>query len=107
MTEEQFFEIQFEKFAKIADDNNLTTTFSMYEITDINENSELLADIMTDGYHNNITLNLPNRKLTWLELWKYADMLYQTIGDSEHMFIENFEVKEINGKRELQVFFGS
>jgi len=107
MTEEQFFEIQFEKFAKIADDNNLTTTFSMYEIADINENSGLLADIMTDGYHNNITLNLPNRKLTWLDLWKYADKLYELIGDNDHLFIETFEVKDIDGKRELQVFFGS
>lgn len=109
MTEDESiqFEKDYERFSIIQDENNFKTEWCLYEIEDINENSGLLADIMTDGYHNNITLNLPNRKLTWLELWKYADMLYQTIGDSEHMFIESFEVKEIDGKRELQVFFGS
>ena len=106
MTKEQQFEIQFEKFEKIAEDNKLTTTFSMYEITDINQNSGLSADIMTDGIHN-IEVVLPIRELTYLELWKFADMLYQTIGDIEHRFVEKFELKEINGKKVIEVFFGS
>ena len=109
MTEDESiqFEKDYERFSIIQDKNNFKTEWCLYEIENVNEDSELSADIMTDGYHNNIILNLPNRKLTWLELWKYADMLFETIGDSDHMFIESFEIKKINGKRELQVFFGS
>jgi hypothetical protein len=65
--------------------------------------------IITNGLKRDkdFKVELPNKELTWLDLWKYADELYELIGDSEHMFVESFEVKKINGKRELQVFFGS
>jgi hypothetical protein len=98
-----------EKFNKIADENEFSTDWSLYEIEDLSLKSPFKGKWMSkDGdINSDIRVKLPNRKLTWLELWKYADMLFEIIGDSEHMFIESFEVKEINGKRELQVFFGS
>ena len=72
----------------------------------MNEISPFQTEYLTDGC-NNVEVKLPNKKLTWLELWKYSDMLCETTGDLEHLFIESFEVKKINGKRELQVFLGS
>lgn len=101
------FEKDYEKFSIIQKQNNFKTQWCLYEVKDINENSGLSADILKDAYYKNIEVILPNRKLNWLELWKYCDMLYETIGDSDHMFIEEFEVKKVKGKRELQVFFGS
>ena len=111
MTEDESiqFEKDMEKFSIIQDENNFKTIWCLYEIEDINENTGLSADYITDILKRNrdIKVELPNKELTWLDLWKYADKLYELIGDTEHLFIETFEVKEINGKRELQVFFGS
>ena len=111
MTEDESiqFEKDYERFSIIQDENNFQTNWWLYEIEDINENTGLSADYITDILKRNrdIKVELPNKELTWLDLWKYADELYKLIGDSDHMFIESFEVKKINGKRELQVFFGS
>jgi hypothetical protein len=105
MTEDESiqFEKDYERFSIIQDENNFKTTWCLYEIENIEEDSDLSADTMTDGCHNNITVNLPNKKLTWLELWKHADMLFEIIGDSEHMFIESFELKGDT----IEVGFGS
>jgi hypothetical protein len=100
------FEKDMQRFDKIQTQNNFKTTWSIYEIEDMDENSFLSADIMTDGLCD-IEVELPKKELTWLELWNYADNLYNLIGDTEHLFIESFEVKQINGKREMHVFFGS
>ena len=108
MTENELkqFEKDMERFSVIQKENNFKTIWSIDEIEDINENSGLSADIMSDGL-SDIELVLQKKELTWLELWKYADKLYKLIGDREHLFIETFEVKEINGKKALEVFFGS
>lgn len=100
------FEKDMKRFGKIEKENNFKTKWSLYEVQDMNETSFLSADIMTDGLCD-IHVELPNKELTWLELWKYADNLYNLIGDREHLFIESFEVKHINGKRVMEVFFGS
>lgn len=108
MTENELkqFEKDMERFSVIQNENNFKTIWSIYEIKDINENSGLSADIMSDGL-SDVEVVLQKKELTWLELWKYADELYKLIGDREHLFIETFEVKEINGKKALEVFFGS
>ena len=108
MTEDESiqFEKDYERFSIIQKENNFKTEWDLFEVKDINELSPYEADYLTDGYHN-VEIILPNGKLTWLELWKYTNMLYETTGDIEHMFIESFKVIEINGKKELQVFLGS
>jgi hypothetical protein len=50
--------------------------------------------------------------LTWLDLWKATDKLYQEISKLDdfmisHRFIESYELKEEDGKPYLEVFFGS
>ena len=100
------FEKDMERFGKIQNENNLKTVWCIDEVEDINETSFLSADYLTDGIHD-AKIELPNKELTYKELWKAADELYNLIGDTEHRFIEAFEVKEINGKTQLEVFFGS
>ena len=107
MTEEQFLEIQMEKFHNIAEDNKFETIWDLHHILNINEPSGFIGEIITDGVHHDIEVNLPNKELTWLELWKFADALHYKIGDYHHIFIENFELKEINGKKVIEVGFGS
>jgi len=108
MTENELkqFEKDMERFSVIQKENNFKTIWCIDEIENLNETSFISADYITDGV-NDIKVELPNKELTWLELWKYADDLNNLIGYSEHLFIESFEVKQVNGKDQLEVFFGS
>ena len=92
-----------EKFNKIADENGFSTVWSIYEIEDLSLKSPFKGKWMSTGINNDIRVKLPNRKLTGLELWKYADELCNKLGDTDHIFIESFDV---NGDT-IEVFFGS
>jgi hypothetical protein len=95
-----------EEFADIAELNGFDTVFSVYEVDNINELSGITADYVTNGL-DDTQIQLENKELTWLELWTAADTLYKKIGDTEHLFVEEFEVIQNGDKTEVQVFFGS
>lgn len=95
-----------EEFADIAELNGFETVFSLYEVEDVNALSGITADYMTNGL-DDIQIQLENKELTWLELWAAADNLYKKIGDTEHLFVEEFDVIQNGDKTEVQVFFGS
>jgi hypothetical protein len=95
-----------EEFADIADLHGFETVFSVYEVENINELSGITADYMTNGL-DDTQIQLENKELTWLELWTAADTLYKKIGDTDHLFVEEFEVIQNGDKTEVQVFFGS
>jgi len=95
-----------EKFADIADLNGFETQFCLYEVDNINELSGITADYITNGL-DDIQIQLENKELTWLELWSAADTLYKKIGNTEHLFVESFDVIQNGNKTEIQVFFGS
>lgn len=93
------------EFADIANRYKFKTAFSIYEIENLHE-EVIFGNYMTDGI-SKTKLILPNKKLSWLELWKYADMLYDTLDGGEHLFIENFEIIQNEDGIEIQVFFGN
>jgi hypothetical protein len=95
-----------EEFADIAELNGFETLFSVYEVEDINTLSGITADYMTNGL-DATQIQLENKELTWLELWAAADNLYKKIGNTEHLFVESFDVIQNGDKTEVQVFFGS
>jgi hypothetical protein len=95
-----------EEFADIADLHGFETQFCLYEVENVNALSGITADYMTNGLDDN-QIQLENKELTWLELWAAADNLYKKIGDTEHLFVEEFEVIQNGDKTEVQVFFGS
>jgi hypothetical protein len=95
-----------EKFADIADLNGFETQFCLYEVENVNELSGITADYMTNGL-DDTQIQLENKELTWLELWAAADTLYRSLGNTEHLFVETFDVIQNGDKTEVQVFFGS
>ena len=95
-----------EKFADIADLHGFETQFCLYEVENVNELSGITADYMTNGL-DDTQIQLENKELTWLELWAAADTLYRSIGSTNHIFIESFDVIQNGDKTEVQVFFGS
>ena len=92
-----------EKFNKIREKNGFSTDWSLYEIKALSVKSPFKGKCMTNGIDHNVKVKLPNRKLTGLELWKYADELYKLLGDSDHLFIESFNMNDDT----IEVFFGS
>lgn len=95
-----------EKFADLADLNGFETQFCLYEVENVNELSGITADYMTNGL-DDTQIQLENKELTWLELWAAADTLYRSLGNTEHLFVETFDVIQNGDKTEVQVFFGS
>jgi hypothetical protein len=95
-----------EEFANIADLNGFETQFCLYEVENVNELSGITADYMTNGI-TDVQVQLQNKELTWLELWAAADTLYRNIGNTNHIFIESFNVIRNEDKTEVQIFFGS
>jgi hypothetical protein len=95
-----------EEFANIADLNGFETQFCLYEVENVNELSGITADYMTNGITDS-QVQLQNKELTWLELWAAADTLYRNIGNTNHIFIEEFKVIQNEDKTEVQIFFGS
>jgi hypothetical protein len=111
MTEEQF-ETLMDKLSEIGYENDLQTTWSVSEIEDVYTPIGIQPEYLTDGIHNDVKIQLPNTPLTWLDLWKSADKLYEAVSGVDdfminHRFIEQFELKEKDGKPYLEVFFGS
>jgi hypothetical protein len=94
-------EIQY--FQRKAEKYGFETAWCISEIRVLSLKSPFKAKWMTNGLDNNIKINLPNHKLSGLELWKYANDLYKLLGDSEHRFIEGFELIDDT----IEVSFGS
>ena len=92
-----------ERFNRIGEENGFKTSWCLYEITALSLKSPLKGKWMSNGTNNDIRVKLPNRKLTGLELWKYADELYNKLNDTEHLFIESFNQNDDT----IEVFFGS
>lgn len=94
-----------EELAKIAEENGFETSWSIDTISPVDSiplTWQVVAKWMIDGEHD-VKVELPNRELTGLELWKYADELYKLTGDTEHRFIEDFTFYGDT----MEVFFGS
>ena len=90
-------------FLRKQEKYRLETSWSIFEIRAFAYPSPYKAKWMTNGINTDIKVKLPNHKLSGLELWKYADELYKLLGDTDHRFIEEFELKgDI-----LEVSFGS
>ena len=95
--EEKKFEKEYNYFQAKGDKYGLVTTWCLFEIRKMSFKSSFKGQFMTDGIRNDIKIPLPNRRLTGMELWQYADKLYSLIseieGGNDHIFIENFVQK--------------
>ncbi len=95
-----------EKLNQIAIQNGFETSWSLIDtispIDALHYEWPVMAKWMSNGVHD-LKVELPNKKLSGLELWEYADKLYKLIGDVDHRFIESFELKGDT----IEVFFGS
>lgn len=99
-------EKEYEKLIEIAEQNGFSTSWDIVDLISPIKALEwewpVMTKWMSDGVHD-VKVELPNKKLSGLELWEYADKLYRLIGDVDHRFIESFELKGDT----IEVFFGS
>jgi len=105
--EEKQLEKDMNYFQSKADKYGLVTTWCLTEIRALSFKSPFKGKFMTDGIRNDIQIPLPNRRLTGMELWQYADKLYSLIseveGGNDHIFIENF----VQNGDVIETHFGS
>jgi hypothetical protein len=92
----QYFEAKGEKYG-------FKTSWCLFEIRALSLKSPFKGKWMNNGINENIKIELPNRKLTGLELWKYADELYNKLGAPDHIFLENF----VQNGDVIEAHFGS
>lgn len=105
--EEKKFEKEYNYFQAKGDKYGLVTTWCLFEIRKMSFKSPFRGKFMTDGIRKDIKIPLPNRRLTGMELWQFADKLYSLIkeveGGNDHIFIENF----VQNGDVIEAHFGS
>ena len=101
--EEQQIDREIQYFQNKADKYGFITSWAISEVRALSLKSPYKGKWMTNGVHNDVKVELPNKRLTGIQLWKYADELYKKLGDTDHRFIEEFNQ---NGDA-IEVFFGS
>ena len=86
------FESQQNYFSSLQTSNGFTSTWSIYDVHNIDDLS--LHEGLTMTYHDNFVepaeVSLPKGRLTWLQLWRAADECIRRSGDTTHHFIEGF-----------------
>ncbi len=101
--EQQQIDREIQYFQNKADKHGFITVWDISEIRALSLKSPYKGKWMTNGVHNDVKVELPNKRLTGIELWRAADELYKKLGDTDHRFIEEFTQ---NGDT-IEVFFGS
>lgn len=106
LTDEEYDELMYLQLE--AANNDFDTMWSVDSKCGYNgnlyEKSPYRAKYMGDGL-TIIKLELPRKRLTWMELWEYADLFYHIAygGGNSHRWVETFEKKGDT----IEVFFGS
>jgi hypothetical protein len=85
-------------FNALQEHNKFTSIWSMYEVNDIHGYCDIIVEEDSVLLHQNVSVQLPAGKLTWFELWKFAEEAIVTSRDTHHVFIESFTQSSINSK---------
>lgn len=102
------------EYADIRDLNGLETTWSIFEVDDINKNCpikvmgrkiryesvrpdatafELLEDLENGGQNTNVEYTTTVKGNTWLDMWKAAEEVILKSG-THHRYIEDFNIQD-------------
>ena len=100
--EEQDFDHKMDYYSRFKADNKLEAIWSMYEI----EEHGFLRDhpYPSDAFVCYQGAHVPVFGSTWGDVYRAADWAIRNSGDSHHIFIEHFELKNGN---ELHLVTGS
>ena len=94
------FDRKFNHYHEIKEREGFATTWSLYEITDLNAKHNAPSDafVVYQGQHCAVYGD------TWVDIYRAADNCIRNSGDQHHSFIEGFELKNGN---ELHMYTGS
>lgn len=85
-------------FNELRDKNKFTSAWSIYEIDNIHGYCDITVEEDSVLLYENVSVQLPAGKLTWFELWKFAEEAIVMSRDQHHVFIESFTQSSINPK---------
>lgn len=107
--EEKDWDINFNALSKIQEDNNFVSVWSVSEIDykKLETNAPKMTEIIYESWGGKQTWKFDKPTApTWFELWKIAEQLIKSSGDTHHIFIESFNpIKGQKGK--FQMWTGS
>lgn len=96
------FEAKHNYFANLRDEHKFLSIWSVYEVHNI-EDKASFDSCQSVSYTNHwgkpVEVQLPDGDHTWLDLWNAADECIKLSGDTHHIFVEGFRLKD--GKLEL------
>jgi hypothetical protein len=85
-------------FNELRDNNKFTSIWSIYEVDNIHGYCDITVEEDSVLLHQNVSVQLPAGKLTWFELWKFAEEVIVMSRDQHHVYIESFTQSSINPK---------
>lgn len=90
------FDYKYKMFSKHQEANKLRSTWSIYEIESLDDDSGIMASklVYDGGWGKKVEAELPREAITYARLWEIADRLIKESGDNQHVFIEEFLQKD-------------
>lgn len=90
--ENEWFNNRNNYFSSIQNKNNFISTWSIYEVSDLNEKFPFEAVLVKYNSDDGpVEVNVEGN--TWLDLWRAADKAIKESEDFHHTFIEKFSPK--------------
>ena len=81
-------------FEKKGRELDLYTTWSIYEVDDLDAPSGITAKALVYNGWGEAQVDMPPGDKTWVELWRYAEQVLREADEWDHRFIESFDVSE-------------
>lgn len=91
------FERKSDHYERIREELGLATTWSMYEVDDLNERHpfpDAKSIVYTDHWGDKDAVKVEINGLTWAALYVAANAAIRDSGDTHHIYIEDFKPSE-------------
>ena len=88
--EEKDSDENYNALSQISDDLKFKTIWSISEVRATQLSDTFSSKVKQINYKGQVTRFDSPKNLSWLDMWKEADKLIRMSGDSDHIFIENF-----------------
>jgi hypothetical protein len=104
--EELDFHKNYEALEKIATQQKFQSIWSISEISAKDLNSPFSKNKVKSLVYLDQKIEI-NAKVSWLDMWRYADQIIRMSGDNHHIFIECFDKTSSKSANEYRLITGS
>ncbi len=89
--DDQAFELKSDHYETIQNSNDFYSRWSLYDVDDLTHPHGYSQSVLVYQNHwGGKVVLIPITGLTWVDLWRAADLAIKKSGDDHHIFIEGF-----------------